>query len=215
LAKKNFLKKGVFITFEGPEGSGKSTHARLLFEFLKKRGLDCIFTREPGGTLIGDRIREILLERKNVCMNSACELFLFEASRAQIVDEVIMPALEKGRIVVCDRFYDATVAYQGFGAGFDIDLIKSLNAFATMSLKPDLTILLDIGPEAGLKRSLCKGKHDRMESKSLDFHRKVRHGYLKLAKDEPKRIKVFKSHKTINEIQNDIRKTVLGCLSKI
>jgi len=226
LAKKNHLKqkgtishlrggKGLFITFEGSEGSGKSTHARALFKYLKKKGYDCIFTREPGGTPAGDRIRKILLREKNVYINEACELFLFEAARAVIVDQVILPALKKGKIVVCDRFYDATTVYQGYAAGLNIGFIKKVNNLATKGLKPDLTVLLDIGSGRGLKRALKNRRPDRMESKSLSFHKRVRSGYLKLARQEPGRIKVVKSEESIGEVEQDIRGVVLKCLSRI
>jgi len=215
LAKKNSLNKGIFITFEGPEGSGKSTHARALFKYLKKKGYDCIFTREPGGTPAGDRIRKILLREKNVYINEVCELFLFEAARAVIVEQVILPALKKGKIVICDRFYDATTVYQGYAAGLNIGFIKKVNDLATKSLKPDLTVLLDIGSGKGLKRALKNRRPDRMESKSLSFHKRVRSGYLKLAGQEPGRIKVFRADKSIGEVQKNIREYVLKCLSRI
>jgi len=208
-------KRGIFITFEGPEGSGKSTHARALFKYLKKKGYDCIFTREPGGTPAGDRIRKILLREKNVYINEVCELFLFEAARAVIVEQVILPALKKGKIVICDRFYDATTVYQGYAAGLNIGFIKKVNDLATKSLKPDLTVLLDIGSGKGLKRALKNRRPDRMESKSLSFHKRVRSGYLKLAGQEPGRIKVFRADKSIGEVQKNIREYVLKCLSRI
>ena len=215
MAKKNFLKRGIFITFEGPEGSGKSTHARALFKYLKKKGYACIFTREPGGTPAGDRIRKILLREKNVYINEACELFLFEAARAVIVEQVILPALKKGKIVICDRFYDATSAYQGFGAKLDMSLVGKLNKLAARGLKPHLTVLLDVETKKGLKRALRRRKADRMELKTLTFHKRVRKGYLQLARQEPGRIKVFKSDKSIREVEEDIREVVLKCLSRI
>jgi len=207
--------KGLFITFEGPEGCGKSTHARLLFNHLRKKGYRCVFTREPGGTPVGDEIRKILLKKKALDINSLCELFLFEASRAQIVSEVISPALKKRKIVICDRFYDATVVYQGFAGGMDIGLIDRLNREATGGLKPKVTILLDIETKKGFKRALKNRRPDRMESKSLAFHRKVRSGYLKLAMKYPGRIKVFKADGEIRDVQKAIREYVIGCLSRI
>jgi len=209
------MKKGVFITFEGVEGSGKSTHARLLYTYLKKHGYDCIFTREPGGTPVGDMIRRVLLKKKDIDINTLCEFFLFEASRAEIVDQVISPALKKGKVVICDRFFDATVAYQGFAGGMDITLITRVNDFATGGLRPKLTILLDIETKKGFKRALKHRMPDRMESKSVAFHKKVRSGYLKLAKKNPGRIKVFKVDRDIRDVEKTIRKCVLKCLSKI
>lgn len=200
------MQHGKFITIEGPEGSGKSTHSRLLCAYLRGKGRRIVHTREPGGTRISESIRNVLLSRRNKKMADACELLLFMAARAQIVSEVIKPALKKGYIVVCDRFHDATVAYQGYGAGMDLKAIESLRKLATGGLKPDLTVLLDVESRAGLKRG---GAHDRMERKSLDFHRRVRNGYLKIAKREPRRIKVINTtYSAISEIQRGVRKAV-------
>jgi dTMP kinase len=215
LAKKNLLKKGLLITLEGPEGSGKSTHALLLFKYLKQKGYDCVFTREPGGTALGREIRKILLKKKTIKLNEICELFLFEASRAEVMEEVISPSLKKRKLVICDRFYDATLAYQGFGAGLDVRLINSLNRYATGGIKPDLTILLDIETKKGLKRALKTRRPDRMESKTINFHKRVRRGYLRLARGEPARIKVVSSEGNRNEVQNSIRGIVARCLSRI
>jgi dTMP kinase len=202
------------ITFEGPEGSGKSTHARLFYGFLKRNGFNCVFTREPGGTTIGNAIRKLLLEKKNTAMSDVCELFLFEASRAQIMQEVIRPALVKGAIVVCDRFSDATVAYQGYGAGLNKKRIAELNRLATANVTPDITILLDVEPREGLRRTLKRRRPDRMESKALRFHRRLRNGYLRIARAEPRRVKVIRSVGDITTIQHSIRTVIMSCLSK-
>lgn len=200
------MSRGKFITIEGPEGSGKSTHSRLLCGYLKRRGLKVLRTREPGGTEAGEAIRSILLDKKNEKMSDACELFLFLAARAQIVEEAIKPALVKGYTVVCDRFHDATVAYQGYGAGLDLKLIGSMGNLATGGLKPDLTILLDVETEVGLRRA---GAKDRMEIKSVRFHKKVREGYLKIARKQPRRIKVIRTtDATVAEIQDKVRRAV-------
>jgi len=200
------MRYGKFITIEGPEGSGKSTHSRLLCAYLRGKGLRIVHTREPGGTRISEAIRGVLLSRKSKGMADACELLLFMAARAQIVSEVIRPALKKGYIVICDRFHDATVAYQGYGAGMDLKVIGSLRKLATGGLKPDLTVLLDVESRAGLKRG---GAHDRMERKSLDFHRRVRNGYLKIAKKEPRRIKVINTTcSSVGDVQDKVRKAV-------
>ena len=200
------MSRGRFITIEGPEGSGKSTHSRLLCEFLRGCGHKVLHTREPGGTRLGEAIRQVLLDKKNKRMSDGCELFLFLAARAQIVAEVIMPALKKGYIVVCDRFHDATVAYQGYGAGMDLKLIDSMGKFATGGLKPDLTILLDVETKAGLKRA---GIKDRMEIKSVGFHKKVRQGYLKIAGKEPRRVKLISTTEApVSEIQDKVRRAV-------
>ncbi len=200
------MRKGKFITIEGPEGSGKSTHSRLLCDHLRRNGYRVVHTREPGGTKAGEAIRRTLLDKKNKGMSDGCELFLFLAARAQVVEEVIRPALKKGFIVVCDRFHDATVAYQGYGAGIDLELIRAMGKIAAGSLKPDLTILLDVETKIGLKRA---GVKDRMEIKSAQFHKRVRDGYLKLAKKEPCRINVIRTtDAAVDEVQEKIRKAV-------
>lgn len=202
---QNHLKKGRLITFEGPEGSGKSTHAQLLAEYLRRKGVAVLRLREPGGTKIGERIRRILLEPKNKNMDAVCEMLLYQASRAQLVWEKVRPALRKKQVVILDRFLDATVCYQGYGAKLDIRMIKAIGALATYGLVPELTILLDIGVEAGLRRSR---RLDRMEKKPLAFHRKVRKGYLKLAQANPRRIKVVAVTGDIARTQKVIRKIV-------
>ena len=204
MAKKN-LRKGIFITFEGPEGCGKTTQSRLLYEYLKKRSYNCLYTREPGGTKTGEAIREILLKSDGINISDITELFLFEAARSQIVEEVIKPALDKKRIIICDRFYDATLAYQGYGGGLPLETIKTLNVIASSSIKPDLTILLDLDTATGLKRAKAKG-FDRMEEKRVAYHKRVRNGYLKLAKEDLKRMKVIKVTETIDKTQNLVRR---------
>jgi dTMP kinase len=206
MAKAN-LKKGIFITFEGIEGCGKSTHSKLLSNYLKDRGYSCIHTREPGGTNLGEEIRVTLLKSKNIDISDLAELFLFEACRAQLVKDVITPALNKKKIVICDRFSDATLSYQGYGGNVDIKMIKALNKAATEGLSPDITLLLDIDTAKGLRRAGRKGV-DRMELKGMAYHKKVRSGYLKLARIDPKRIKVIKVNGTIDRVQAIIRKEV-------
>lgn len=201
--------RGKFITFEGPEGSGKSTHSKLLCQFLRQKGFKVLHTREPGGTTIGEKIRHILLDNANKKMSDTCELLLYMAARAQIVQEKILPALKAGKIVVCDRFLDASFAYQGYGAGLDLKLIESLGKVSAQGLKVNLTILLDIESRVGLKRS---SRRDRLEMKDLNFHRRVRSGYLKLFRQYPKRIKVISAVLPINETQEKIRKIVLDVL---
>ncbi len=207
MAKKN-LKRGIFITFEGSEGCGKTTHARLAFDFLKSRSYDCVLTREPGGTKAGEEIRRVLLHEDGFMISDLAELFLFEAARAQIVEELIGPALSKGRIVLSDRFSDATFSYQGYAGGVDLKIISRLDKVATGGLVPDLTILLDVDTITGLERACRKGI-DRMENKRLAYHKKVRAGYLKLAKKYPKRIKVIKVAGSIEDTQKIVRREVL------
>ncbi|MBM3251727.1 MAG: dTMP kinase [Candidatus Omnitrophica bacterium] len=206
---------GKFITFEGSEGSGKSTHAKLLADYLKKKRFSVELLREPGGTKISEQIRKIILDPKNKSMSDICEVLLYMAARIQVVKEVIKPALAKGKIVICDRFLDSTIVYQGFGGGIDIDFIKKLGEVATLGIKPDLTFLLDIETKEGLRRA---GKiKDRIELKSLKYHRRVRRGYLTLAKREPRRIKVIQVKKNgKKQNQELIRKQInkLLCLLK-
>jgi len=201
------LRRGIFITFEGPEGCGKSTHSKLVYEYLKKLSYDCIHTREPGGTRAGEKIRDLLLHSDGIVISDLTELFLFEAARSQIVDEVIKPNLRKKKIVICDRFSDATFSYQGYGGGLSLDTIEALDRTARQGVKPDLTILLDIDTLAGLKRARKKGR-DRMENKVAAYHRRVRRGYLKIAKAEAKRVKVVKVRDSINLTQDIVRREV-------
>lgn len=181
--------KGKLITFEGAEGSGKSTQASLLYGYLVSKKRRVMYLREPGGVRISEAIRRVLLDVQNKEMNDICETLLYMAARSQLVSEVIAPALKKGTIVLCDRFLDSTIVYQGFGCGVDIDFIKQIGRAVTRGITPDLTLLFDIEIEKGLSR---KGKvKDRIEERSLQYHSKVRRGYLELARQEPHRIKVI------------------------
>ena len=178
----------MFITFEGPDGSGKSTQLRMLASALREEGRDIVTTREPGGTEIGDQIRAVIMNMKNKAMDPRTELLLFNASRAQLVEELIRPSLAAGKIILCDRYADSTMAYQGYGHGLDKDELRRLLNFATGGLKPDLTLLFDISAEAGLKRRLSN--HDewnRMDDYALQFHERVRGGFLELAAADPER----------------------------
>lgn len=183
---------GIFITFEGPEGAGKTTVVSAMCERMNGAGYDVLLTREPGGTNIGDQIREILLSQKNRGMMAETELLLFSASRAQIVREVILPALEAGKIVLCDRFYDSTLAYQGYGRNLDLETLRVITDFATNSLTPDLTILLDVAPEAGLarRRTSMDAEWNRLDADELALHQRVRAGYHALADAEPARWRI-------------------------
>ncbi len=200
------MKKGLFITFEGPEGCGKSTQSKLLYGYLKSRH-DCIYTREPGGTALGERVRSILLDSDGIDITDLTELLLFEANRSQIVAELIRPAIKDKKIVICDRFSDATMSYQGYGGSVPLKTIRAVDDIAAGGLAPELTILLDIDTVTGLKRAASKGK-DRMESKDISYHRRVRRGYLALAKKHPKRIKIIKVKGTIEEVQQMVRREV-------
>ena len=201
------ISKGLLITFEGIEGCGKSTHSKLIAEYLKNLGYPLIHTREPGGTKLGEAIRRVLLSSKGIKISDLAELFLFEACRAEIVKEVIRPALDRSFIVISDRFSDATVSYQGYGGRIDLNAIKTLDRIATNGIHPDLTILLDINTMEGLKRARVKGI-DRMEKKDVSYHKRVRAGYLKLSKQNPDRIKVIKVNDEIPIVQAKIRSEV-------
>lgn len=201
------MSKGIFITFEGIDGCGKSTQLALLKEEFNKEGLEYIEVREPGGTVVGEKIRNILLDKKNDSMTRMAELLLFEAARAQITEEVIVPALERGTHVICDRFYDSTSAYQGYANKMGRDLTDFLNLKATNDTSPDITFLLDIDPEAAYKRRAVRGEEDRIELMGLSYQEKVREGYLELAKTE-ERIRVVDASSTPEAIYEEIRKQV-------
>ncbi len=176
----------LFITFEGIEGCGKSTQAKALAFKLRQQDVPVVLTHEPGGTPLGREIRHTLKKNRPKAPSVISELLLFASARAQLVTEVIYPKLKEGKIILCDRFADSTLAYQGYGRGIDLDIIRGINALVTQGLKPDLTILLDLPVESGLARRGGK-RLDRFEQESLDFHRRVREGYLKLAAEEPER----------------------------
>ena len=176
---------GLFITFEGGEGCGKSTHSGLLLKKLEQQNVPVLLTHEPGGTALGDELRRALKKKRGSSVSPQAELFLVAASRAQLVAEVIRPALQEGKVVICDRFTHSTMVYQGYGRGLDFTAIQMVNNMATRHLNPDLTILLDISPEQGLARK--QSLKDRFELEDLSFHRRVRDGYLKMATAEPDR----------------------------
>ncbi len=191
----------MFITLEGPDGSGKSTQIRLLYERLVAAGYDVLLTREPGGTPIGDQVRQVLHDLKNQEMAAEAEILLYSASRAQLVAQVIRPELAAGRIVLCDRYADSTMAYQGYGRGLDLEALSAITAFATGSLKPDLTVLLDVSVETGLsRRKTGGGEWNRMDQQTLDFHRRTRAGYHALAAAEPDRWTVVDASGTEDEV---------------
>ncbi len=204
----------MFITMEGPDGSGKTSQQVLLADFLRKNGYPILATREPGGTPIGDQIRKILSDLKNQEMNPRTELLLFQASRAQHVEQVIWPHLQKGGVVLCDRYADSTLAYQGYGhQTFPLDQVRAIIDFATGGLKPDLTLLLDIDVEAGLQRRVQGGDWNRLDAYQLEFHQRVRQGYLQMVHAEPQRWVVIDASRTVDEVQEDIRKVVLLALA--
>jgi len=194
----------LFITFEGPEGSGKSTQLKLLEEWLSGRGHDVLATREPGGTSISEAVRSILLNPANTAMRPVTEILLFSAARAQIVAQVIRPHMERGGIVLCDRYADSTLAYQGYGRGLDLDTLRAITAFATGGLLPHLTVYLDIAIEDGLRRKSAQ-EWNRLEDQTLMFHRRVRQGYLEMAAAEQERWLVLDAAQPIAGVQSAIR----------
>jgi dTMP kinase len=200
----------VFITFEGGEGSGKSTQARALAERLRELGREVVLTREPGGTAFGEVARDILLHHvapagaEPFRLDETAELLIFAADRAQHLDELILPALERGGVVVCDRFADSTVAYQGYGRGIPLDLVQRSIDLATRGVRPDLTVLLDVPPELGMQRRLGERAPDQFEREALAFHTRVRDGFLALAATEPERFLVIDS----SRVRDDVAKVI-------
>ncbi len=204
----------MFITFEGSEGSGKSTQINMLAAYLGQQGYEVLVTREPGGTHIGEQVRQCLHDVKNKEMTAAAEVLLYSASRSQLVREVIVPALENGVIVISDRYADSTMAYQGFGRQLDLDALGIITHFATGGLKPDLTILFDIDVEEGLSRRSVGGEEmNRMDLQEIAFYKKVRDGYIELVKQEPERWVIVDAGRPPDEIQNDVRRSVEAKLS--
>ncbi len=203
---------GWFITFEGVEGSGKTTQIRLAGEFLREKGFPVFMTQEPGGTPLGERIREILLNRGGFDISGEAEVFLFAAARAQHTDAVIRPALEKGQVILCDRFSDATIAYQAYGRGLPLEAVREICRFASRGLSPRLTLLFDLPVEKGLERAFRRiagreerSREDRFEWEHLDFHRRIREGYLAIAREEPGRVKIVDASRDIESTRLEVR----------
>ncbi len=201
----------MFITLEGPDGSGKTSQIPPLADALRAAGYDLLVTREPGGTPIGDEVRQVIMDLKHKGeMHPTTEILLFQASRAQLVNEVIRPALAAGRVVLCDRYADSTLAYQGYGHQTDLDTLRRIVGFATGGLTPDLTLLLDIEAEAGLRRRASdSGQWNRMDAYQLEFHQRVRAGYHALAAAEPARWAVVDANRAPEDIQADLQRIVL------
>lgn len=207
------MKKGFFITFEGPEGSGKSTQVKLLGDVLEKFGVSVVLTREPGGSKLSTHLRRWILNRLEYHLLPEAELFLFLADRAQHVKEVIEPALRQGKVVLCDRYTDSTLAYQGGGRGFDIKLLEIMNKAASGGLKPDLTVLFDLPVEIGLKRAGKRGRgKDRMEREKLQFHQRVRKVFLKIARREKKRVLVVDARRKKEDVHQEMLEKLIARL---
>jgi dTMP kinase len=196
----------MLITLEGPEGSGKTTQIELLVAWLGEQGYDAVLTREPGGTDIGNQIRDVIHDPANTGMAATAEILLYSADRAQHVVECIAPLLAECKIVVSDRYYDSTLAYQGYGRGLDLEALRAITAFATGGLKPDLTLYLDIAPEKGLeRRQMGGGEWNRLDAEALEFHQRVREGYMELIEQEPERWVVIDAAGPVEEVQREIR----------
>ncbi|MBI5590526.1 MAG: dTMP kinase [Deltaproteobacteria bacterium] len=205
----------MFITLEGIEGSGKSTQILHVFNFLNESGLKCVMTREPGGTRIGRKIRSILLDPESAAMNPAAELLLYTADRVQHIQEIILPMIAGGSIVICDRYFDATLAYQGIARGLDMALILDLHKLICRNLKPDLTFLLDLSPDAGLQRAWNQLKsgsrmdtESRFENEALAFHERVRTGYLGIAEKEPERFRIIDASQSEDQVRAQITRVL-------
>lgn len=199
---------GIFITMEGPDGAGKSTQIDLLRGYLLEKGYDIIVCREPGGTVISEAIREVILNREHKDMKNMTELLLYAAARAQLVGEVIQPALEEGKVVICDRFIESSAVYQGIARGMGIDLVYEINQFAVGKTMPDITILLDVDAETGIGRKKQQAELDRMESEKLDFHKRVVEGYRLLAERDKNRMVKIDGRDSIEEIHRQIKEAV-------
>lgn len=205
----------MFITLEGPEGSGKTSQLPPLVEYLREQGYSVFPTREPGGTSIGEQIRAVIHDLKNVEMHPRTETLLYQAARAQIVEQVFKPRLAVGEIVISDRYYDSTIAYQGYGHQQDLDQVRSLVRYATGGLVPDLTILLDVDVEAGLRRKTQNGSEwNRLDAYTLEFHQRVRRGYLEMVKAEPERWVVIDAGREWRAVQQDLRRVIVERLPK-
>jgi len=201
----------LFITLEGPEGSGKTSQMAPLAEFLGQLGHSVLTLREPGGSDIGEQIRSVIMEMKNTAMNPRTEILLFLASRAQFVEEIVRPALSAGKLVLCDRYADSTLAYQGYGHQVDLDTLRSLLRFATGGLTPDLTLLLDVETQTGLARKRrAGGEWNRLDAYPSDFHQRVRQGYLELVRQEPERWAVIDASQPLERVQSDMRQAILA-----
>lgn len=200
--------RGLFITLEGPDGSGKSTISRMLVSYLRERGLRVTLTREPGGTDISEGIRHMILDNKNTEMQSTTEALLYAASRAQHVGEKIMPAIDANRIVICDRFVLSSLVYQGIGRGLGVNNIKKINDFATNGLEPDLILFFDIDPKFALARKTRRTKADRLEKEKLEFHTDVYEGYKSLLGEYGEKVKVIDAHKNKKNVFEQVRKVV-------
>ena len=199
------MKRGLFITIEGTDGSGKTTQMGLIRDYVLAAGCEVVMVREPGGTRISEQIRSVILDPEYTEMSSNAEMLLYAASRAQLVAECIKPALEQGKIVICDRFIDSTYAYQGFGRGIGLGVLESINTVAVDGIMPDITFFFDLDPELALGRRIASTATDRIENEKMEFHRKVHDGYVQLALKYPGRIRRIDSSRSVEAIWKDVK----------
>jgi dTMP kinase len=212
------MERGLFITIEGTDGSGKTTQIRNMMDHLTSMGCSVVLTREPGGTRIGENIRSTILDPAYTEMHDITELLLYSAARAQLVEQVIKPAVAKGQTVICDRYVDSFFAYQGYGRGLDMDMLGNITTTAINGTMPDITFFFDLDPEIGLKRRMTAAAGDRIENEVMDFHRRVYNGYKELAAKYPERIKTIDASKPVDEVWKDVRHQldmVLGFIRQV
>ena len=200
------MKRGLFVTVEGTDGCGKTTQIRNIIDHLSSLGCRVILTREPGGTRISENIRSIILDPTFTEMHSITELMLYSAARAQLVEQVIKPSIAKSETVICDRYIDSFYAYQGYGRGLDMDMLKKITSLAIDDMIPDITIFLDLDPEIGLRRRMNVANGDRIENEQIEFHRRVYDGYKQLARENPDRIKIIDASRSVEEVWQDVRR---------
>lgn len=206
------MSSGLFITVEGTDGSGKTTQIQLMKQYLENRGYQVILTREPGGTQVSEKIRDLVLDKENSDITPITEMILYAASRAQHVSQLIKPALEEGKVVICDRFVDSSYAYQGFGRNIDLKAIADVNRIAVNGIIPDITFFLDIDVETAIMRRVAATEADRIEQEKLDFHKNVYEGYKKLSVLYPERIKTIDAQRTVEEIADEIKEHLIGII---
>ena len=200
------MKRGLFVTVEGTDGCGKTTQIRNIIDHLSSLGCRVVLTREPGGTRISENIRSIILDPTFTEMHSITELMLYSAARAQLVEQVIKPSIAKSETVICDRYIDSFYAYQGYGRGLDMDMLKKITSLAIDDMIPDITIFLDLDPEIGLRRRMNAANGDRIENEQIEFHRRVYDGYKQLAREIPDRIKFIDASRSVEEVWHDVRR---------
>lgn len=206
--------KGYFITVEGMDGCGKTTQIKKMIDYITEKGWEIVPTREPGGTEIGEKIRDILIDNENKGMNQITELLLYAASRAELVSKLVEPSVKEGKVVLCDRFVDSSIAYQGYGRNLGVEITEDINKYALLGCKPDITIFFDISPAELLGRKTLTAQQDRIESEDIEFHNRVYNGYLELARRNSDRIKIVDARKSVDEVFNEVKILLDSLLNK-